>query len=232
VNSSIKPLQQYEGPPNGESPLFDVEQEARLLDDLLSLDVSQIDTRRYPGAFSSDGPTPYEMSGLAESYTAEECRNDPHRLHNAKDPYYPLKHEKFAHRNIIFLKAQGLSNVKIAEQLGITAVTVSNVLRQPWAQTQVLEIIHENGGDAVRQLLCDEALRSVERLIVERDNPEARPSERIVAADKLLDRLYGKPNQPIEHRSQNLDTMSDEELERIARQGIAAGSSETATATS
>lgn len=207
-------------------------EEASWLDDLLDLDVSQIDTRRYPGAFSSDGPTPYELSGLDGSAIALAYDTNPNKLFNARKPYYPLQREKFEHRNVLFLKAEGCTNKEIAERTGMTSVAVSNILRQPWAQTRVLEIIHENGGDAVRHLLLDNAVKAVERLVVEIDNPQARPSERIVAADKLLDRLYGKPNQPIEHRAERAELMSDEELERIARQGLAAGSSETATATS
>jgi hypothetical protein len=198
--------------------------EDRLLGDLLDLDVSQIDTRRHPGAYANGGlNTPYDMSGLAGEYVAPPCGPSP--LYNGRQPHYPIMHERLEHRVICHDKALGLSNKEIAERRGMSAVAISNILRQPWAQRMVLEIVHENGGDAVKQLLKSEALNSLDRLIVERDNPEARPSERIVAADKILDRLYGKPNQPIEHRATNLDTMSDEELERIAR------SSETSTAT-
>jgi lambda repressor-like predicted transcriptional regulator len=202
-------------------------QEVGLLDDPLSQDVQDIDTRRYPGAFSSDEPSPYEKSGAASDDVAVAARENPHRLHNARDPFYNIKREKAEHRVVCFLKAEGFTNKEIAEKTGLTTVTISNVLRQPWAQQQVLQIIHENGGDAVRQLLVTTGLKAVQRLVVEMDNEEARPSERIVAADKILDRLYGKPNQPIEHRGDALGKMTDEELEAIAKLGQRGGGNPT-----
>jgi hypothetical protein len=166
---------------------------------------------------------------LAGSIVEQQARENPNRLHNARYPEVAVIHEKPEHRVIIFLKAQGFSNKEIAEQTGYSPVMVSQIVRQPWAQDRILAIIHEAGVDAVQTLLQGAAADAVSRLISEMDNDLARPSERISAAEKLLDRLYGKPNQPIEHRSLNLSEMSDEELARIATSGRGSG---TTTATS
>jgi hypothetical protein len=108
-------------------------------------------------------------------------------------------------------------------------VAVSNIVRQPWARKRIVEIIRESGQDAVHQLLVGEAYDSIMRLVTERDNPVARPSERITAADKLLDRIFGKPNQPINHTiNGKLEQLSDEELEQIVRRNSGGG---TTTAT-
>jgi len=144
----------------------------------------------------------------------------PRGLVNAKAPAWVLGKERFEHRIIIYLKAEGFSNKEIAEKVGFSSLAVSNLLRQPWAQEAVLRIIQENGGDAVQTLLNGAALDAVQRLITEMDNESTATSrDRVTAADKLLDRLYGKPNQPIEHRQSNLTEMSDEELEALARKG-------------
>lgn len=185
---------------------------------------------RYPGAFSSDEPSPYEKSPLCGSDLEQDMADDPMRLFNGRQPHYPIMHERMEHRVICFLKAQGFSNVEIAEQTGFSAVAVSNIIRQPWAQKRILDIIHDSGQNAVQQLLASEAYESVQRLVIERDNPNARPSERIAAADKLLDRALGKPSQPLDHTIQSkIDDLSDDELERIVQAGRLGG---TATSTS
>lgn len=181
------------------------------------LDVKVSDVRpRYPGANSSEEPTPYEQSALAQSDLAKEVKDDPDSLYNARDPYYEIKHEKPEHRSIIFLKASGLPNCEIATKLGLSPVTVSNVVRQPWAQARILAEIHRAGRDEVATLLGTGA-DAILRLQAEMDNENARPSERIQAADKLLDRIFGKPNQPYTKRTEiRLDELSDEELAKIA----------------
>lgn len=198
-----------------ESVLFDVPVE----------DVERVHAERYPGAYSSSEPTPYEKSEMFGSEIEQDAAQDPRALFNDRQPHYALKREKPEHRNIIFLKAEGLSNIRIARALGITPVTVSNVLRQPWARKRLLEVIHSHGEDAVQTLLQGEAYDSVQRLVTERDNELARPSERISAANALLDRLLGKPSQPLNHTIKGqVDQLSDEDLESIIRQSGQGGS--------
>ena len=143
----------------------------------------------------------------------------PEPLHNAKNPYYHIQRERFEHRIICFLKAEGYSNIDIAKRTGMSAVAISNIIRQPWAQKQILDIIHDKGGDAVSALLNGAAADAVQRLIIEKDNMEARASERILAADKILDRAFGKPNQPLQYSTADTKKLSDEELETIVRRG-------------
>ena len=185
--------------------------------------LAEVGNPRYPGAFSSEEPTPYEKSAESGSIIEQDLGRNVDGLYGMRMPHYALKHEKFEHRIVIFLKAQGLSNKEIADKTGYTPVSISNIVRQPWAQTRIIEEMHKAGRDEVQTMLRGAMADSVARLIEERDNPNARASERITAADKLLDRFYGKPNQPITQRS-DLEKMSDAELSKIA-------SSETFTAT-
>ena len=172
--------------------------------------------RRYPGPYSSDEPSPFASSPLASLDIAPAASED---MFNARDPHYAIMHERPEHRVICYLKAQGLSNKEIAEQTGFSAVAVSNIVRQPWARQRIVDAIKSAGQDAVESVLKGAALDSVFRLIEERDNENARPSERIAAANALLDRTFGKPTQPLQHSVGKLDELSDEELARIATSG-------------
>lgn len=180
--------------------------------------VDEVHAARFPGAFSSDEPTPYENSEECGSILEQDLMENPDSLHGTRMPHYALKREKFEHRMVIFLKAQGLSNKEIAEKTGYTPVSVSNIVRQPWAQQRILEEMNSAGRDQVQTMLQGAAVDAVQRLISEMDNPEARASERIQAADKLLDRLYGKPNQPITQRT-DLQNLSDDDLAKIVSSG-------------
>ena len=131
----------------------------------------------------------------------------------ANAPYVTLKKEKPEHRMCAFLKAQGMSNISIGARMKYTPQMVSMIVRQPWAQEIILQTIHDNGGNAVRQLLEGAAEDSVLTLISERDNESAKPSERISASRELLDRYLGKPTQRVE--TQKLpDATSVSELDR------------------
>ena len=162
---------------------------------------------RYPGAYSRN-PVP----GYADPTGAV----DGLRLHNARAPHYEIKHEKYEHRAIIYLKGQGHSNIEISRITGMSPVAVSNILRQPWAQEELLSIMREQGRDGIFNLIQGAALDAVNRLVIEMDNEKARPAERISAARELLDRRFGRAAQPIVHSvDQQMDKLSDEELERI-----------------
>jgi hypothetical protein len=206
-----------------------------------------VDTSNNPhmgpdGVVDSSSPVPASnpfddlMEGILLDRQAESGPNmgsdlnaNPPQLHNARDPFYRIQRERFEHRVIIFLKAEGYSNLEIAEKTGMSAVAISNIIRQPWAQRQILDIIHSKGGDAVSQLLNGAAADAVQRLIIEKDNMDARSSERTAAADKILDRIFGKPNQPLQYSSIDPKKMSDEELEAILRRGAASRGGTTTT---
>lgn len=143
----------------------------------------------------------------------------PREFFNGRDPSYVLKSERPVHRAIAFLAAQGLSYIEVAERLGISPVTVQYVVKQPWCEAEILEIIHKNGGDQVALVLQAEALPSVKKLIEIRDSEESNKEVQRKAANDLLDRIYGKACQPILHRSEELEQLSDQELEAMVNRG-------------
>ncbi len=140
---------------------------------------------------------------------------EPRPMFNGREPQYVLQSERAVHRAICFLAAQGLSYVEIAQQLGVSGTTVGYVVKQDWAEKEILDIIHKNGGDAVATVLSQQALPSVLKLVELRDSEEVAAEVQRKAANDLLDRIFGRPNQPVTHRQEDLEQMSDAELQAI-----------------
>jgi hypothetical protein len=141
-------------------------------------------------------------------------------LFNPKAPLVTVKHEKAWHRMAIMLKVMGFSNIEIAAKLEVTPVMVSQVLRQQWARETMVKEINAPARMQIAKILESTALDSVFTLIEQRDRPDAKPSERISAANALLDRYLGKPQQTVEHRESTAPNMTelseiDAELKRI-----------------
>jgi hypothetical protein len=137
-----------------------------------------------------------------------------------KGPIERYKTEKYEHRIIAYLKAQGYNNIEIAERTGYSYGSVCAITKLPWVKEVVLETIREKGEAGVQDVLRSSALDSVLFLVETRDNDKAQTRDRISAADKLLDRFYGKPNQPITHKEEvDLSKLSDTDLAEIALKG-------------
>lgn len=160
--------------------------------------------------------TPQASCSLIEHHITEEEGG----LHGDTQPYLRIKKEKPEHRLMIYLKVLGHSNREIAEKTDFSEAQVSQVLRQDWARKTLLDEYNKSGKDAVQMLLVGEAKNSIWKLVEQRDNPTKLGAVVISASNSLLDRLFGKPNQPIEHNMKmDLGGMSDEELLKIVSTG-------------
>ncbi len=108
-----------------------------------------------------------------------------------------ILNEKPEHRIILLLKAQGLSNREIAQRCGYGEAWVSQVLRQPWARERILLELQKANSDQIAALLRGELANSIFTLIEMRDTaPKA--SDRITAANSILNRFLGTPTQRVE----------------------------------
>lgn len=133
--------------------------------------------------------------------------------------HYIRKHEKLEDRLVIMMKASGYTNIEIAEQLGITPVAVSYITKQPWAAEQVLEEIEHSGRDKVVAVLQGAAFDAAQRLIEISESAENVEVKR-KANNDVLDRVLGRPNQPVEHHTYtHLEEMTDEELAKLVSKG-------------
>lgn len=156
---------------------------------------------------------------------SERLNGDYHnmdRLSGIYDSVY--KEEKPWHRTVANMRLTGMSIREIAVRCGFTSVTISRVLRLPWVLDYMKQSSRNSGVDEVHELLKLQAVDSINTLIEVRDDPEALNRDRITAAINFIDRVYGKPNQPLTHYDGDKPHpgMSDEELERIAAKGSGA----------
>lgn len=108
----------------------------------------------------------------------------------------PNQRERPVHRVIMFLAAQGMSNVEIAFKVGVTPTTVSRLMRQPWFKKRVVDIVNSQGLDPVKEIIRGAALDSVYKIIELRDKASSENVQMKSAFD-LLDRYLGKSVQPV-----------------------------------
>lgn len=102
-------------------------------------------------------------------------------------------------RLMMYHKAQGLSNKEIAERVHKSLSYISTICRQPWFREQMEAMIEEEGRESYQAVLNGEGLNSLYTLIDARDDIGNKASDRISAADKILDRLRGKAQQTVTH---------------------------------
>jgi lambda repressor-like predicted transcriptional regulator len=141
----------------------------------------------------------------------------PDALYKDRPSTWDIKREQPHHRIIILLKAQGFSNREIAKQMEMDPVTISQVLRQPWARERLLKILEEKGGSAVESFIKGEAINSLQTLVEVRDDPMSGAPARVSASNSLLDRYLGKAVQRTENLSVSAETSLAELDSRLAR---------------
>ncbi len=158
-------------------------------------------------------PASVAAAALCES---EERRLPP--LFNRATPQVIRQREKPSHRAMVELAAKGWTPNEISRQLGMTATTVQQILNQPYAASNLANEIHENfGTDHQVVELIKESV--VEAVTVARDimrDEGARKADRLAAANLLLERRYGKANQPINRGTEvDLNNLPDTELAKM-----------------
>jgi len=131
------------------------------------------------------------------------------------DPQDRRTRELPEHRFMCYLKAQGKSNVEIAQIMNYSATAVGHILRQPWARDRIVRIMHEMGMDRLATMIAGAAEDAVHKLIELVSDDDVSASVQRAAANDLLDRFLGKPTQHIESRVGGLPSIEDvEELQR------------------
>lgn len=129
-----------------------------------------------------------------------------------REPTYELQAERPRHRAIVYALAAGRKPKEIAEEFGITPTMVYYVEKQPWARKQIADIIHQHGGDAVERALKGAVLDSANLLIETVRDPKQDIKVRSQNAKEILDRIYGRSQQIIQHRKIEPSDLTDEDL--------------------
>lgn len=181
----------------------------------------------------------YENSGLKELFAATSGEADAvpvkhTAFFNRRDPNLAIMHEKPEHRLLIMLKAQGASNREIAQQTGYTEPWISQLMRQPWAQQLLSDLITQSGLDEVTQLLKGACADSVKKLIEVRDSPTSPPAVVRATCVDLIQQYLGKPRERVQVTTTaglaagdiaELDRKINENEQEISRlTGVASGS--------
>lgn len=131
-----------------------------------------------------------------------------------------LQREKSRHRAIVELAAKGYDQKEVAARVGVSPVTVGNTLAQPMLQKPLVEAIkrHHGADEQVVELIKESVVKAVATLAEVMEDERAKNSDRIAAAQAILDRRYGKPNQPINRGTDvDLSTLSDDELAKMLK---------------
>jgi hypothetical protein len=129
-------------------------------------------------------------------------------MHGSKPPHHEIVEEKPWHRACALMFAAGsVTSKEVAEAFEVSVPTVRNLLRQPWFQERVTQLMAEHGGRDIMALFRAEGWNSLVTLVEIRDDSKVSASVRSANARDILDRALGKPIQRIEQS--NVPTSAD-----------------------
>ena len=193
-----------------------------------------------PDVTASEAPAPHEVDNDAPLPKRErgrplvESRDYTSRLGQEKpvasmgrfnEDDLPLrwrnfKSEKFEHRIVAFLKAQGFSNKEIAEQTGYNRSYICQVLRLPWVREIIIDEIQRSGREGVETILKGAAIDTVQFFIDTVNDDKASLRERIAAGKEVLNRALGQAAQHVTVREEvDVSKLTDDQLAQIAGGG-------------
>lgn len=102
------------------------------------------------------------------------------------------------HTLVAHMAAAGLQPKEIAEAAGLTPSTVKRYLASPKIQMEVKRIQHKYLGTDPMRRFRQMMGRAADVMEETMEDPAVKPSVRLMAADKILDRAVGKPKQYIQ----------------------------------
>lgn len=122
---------------------------------------------------------------------------------------------------VCYLAARALTSEQIADEVGVSAARVRDILRDPDAQAFVAEQMAVNCAGGIEKRIKEDAIFAQEKLrgllikAIEQDKMELA---RKLIKD-MTDRGFGLPTSRVEHKQMDPDKMSDAELIEIAKRG-------------
>lgn len=170
-----------------------------------------------------------KRNGVTSSLSSSS--GEPPQLHGFKPPQFYIQQEKYEHRIVAHLKAEGKTNIEIAEITGFTAARIGYIVKQPWVNEMILEIIHQRGGDKVELFLNEMVMPALEVFKGVIENKDESTKNKLAAANAILDRKFGKPNQAlsITHSQKESNQLTDAELHDLAERGRVTASTATSS---
>lgn len=150
-----------------------------------------------------------ERNGTMRSGKNAERENG---FFNDTDPLIYRQKEMPWHRVVAHMIAEGYTYEEIAKTLGRNRRTIEEIARQPFVRQRTIAKIEENTKSEIKAFLESEVMPSLQAVVAVRNDPNSKPSEKLAAANSVLDRFLGKPTQPIQHNTKTPSEMTDEEL--------------------
>jgi hypothetical protein len=110
------------------------------------------------------------------------------------------------------LKIKGHTVEEIAKFTDYDPQYVRVILAQPWAQKNIVDNIKKSVQDEIKEFLEAEVLPSLRTLTSLRDSDETPAAVRQTSAVAIIDRLLGRPNQPISTQQTDPTKLTIDEL--------------------
>src|ERR1051326_3984813 len=121
------------------------------------------------------------------------------------------KKENVRQRMVLELAAKGsYTSKEIAELTGYTEMTIVDILRQPHTEQLLVDTLRENADSVdsqVAEVIKENVLNAMNVFKEVMNDTKQRAADRIAAAEKFIERRYGKANQPI-NRGTDVDLNS------------------------
>lgn len=139
------------------------------------------------------------------------------QLHNAQKPQVIIEKENERHRVILYLKAQGASDKRIAQITGMSNAYIGVIKKQSWFREKLVRMLEEKGGNLVENLIkvnAVDAVNVLEDLMHTAQNENVRAKCAVAFLDKVVgDRL----NLITESKSKKPDEL-DEQIAALDEQ--------------
>ncbi len=143
----------------------------------------------------------------------------PQVLYNVPKARYLRQKELPGHRLMIELLAKGLSYAEVAKITGSTHETVEDIAKQPYQQRNLVEEVRRHADlvdQQVLEIVKEGCLVAAQRLLRIVKDDKAPAMAHISAAEKFLERRYGKANQPINAGTNvDLNSLTDSDLAKM-----------------
>lgn len=136
-----------------------------------------------------------------------------------KDPMWAVTSTRPWYEAAAVMFAAGAVTAKeVARSFGVTEPTVNNLIRQPFFQARVTELMQEHGGRDIMSLFRAEGFNSFVKLKELRDATTSPSTIQRSCALDILDRAFGKPVQRVENTQMPTSDDPVAEVRRLEEQ--------------
>lgn len=147
----------------------------------------------------------------------------PPDLYGFKPARQVLQKEDPQDRLILLLKAQGWTNRRIAQELGLSELKVNYTVRQPWFMRQLVNLLHEKGEAEIERLIqvfSRDAIEVAHEIMMnsEDERLRAQAAFEFIRAQRGVKITFEQPK-PLNQIEEEIKLL-EEEISKIERTGL------------